>query len=119
MALFSPLLTKDERTSLDKEGRVALRRKRRLEKWPDTDGQPPWKAKAEKALADLAEEAVKWAAREILGNGQDRHIAAVARLMTRAGLGGPFAMSAASMAIGVAFELVIDLLDADDEGELE
>lgn len=89
---MSRWLTKEERRTLSPEERQALRRERKLAKWPDTNGKPPWigelgdvlesfAQRASIVLIKAAMEAVKAAALSSLSGGQARHNFAVDRLL--------------------------------------
>lgn len=90
------LLTKTERRSLDASERRALRKVRALERWPDTDGRPPWLVATGDALANLAQKAaiilaraaaaaVLGAARSTIEGGEAKHEFAVDALLRSAG----------------------------------
>lgn len=89
----------------------AARRARRLAKWPDTDGVPPWVPKAGETLKVLAREAVKFAATLALEGGRAKHDAAVARVLDSVGAtgrAGDMATNLASEAVWRAFEELED-----------
>ena len=112
-----PLLTPEERRRLTPQEKKALRKQRRLERWPETDGRPPWVRKATLALKSLAFEAVIWAADQHLAGGRERHDAAVKRVTDRAGITNGFATELVAEAVWRAFRSLEDENYFDKEGE--
>lgn len=91
----------------------AARRARRLEKWPDTNGRPPWVLDAGEVLKAIAIEAVKFAAETVIGSGRQKHDVAVSRVLNRMGADGrtgELVTNLASEAVWRAFEHI----DGDD-----
>jgi hypothetical protein len=91
MAWLSP----EERESLTRPERRALRQRRKLERWPETGGRPPWLVRAEGVLVRVAQRAtivlirasvaaVKAAAVAVLSGGRARHEFAVSALLAAA-----------------------------------
>lgn len=87
-------LTPTER-KLPRPERRALRQARKLERWPDTNGRPPWLVRAEGVLLRVSREvaevlvraatvAVLQAATAIAAGGQVRHELALAALLAAA-----------------------------------
>ena len=108
-----PLLTPEEKALPPKERR-ALRKQRRLEKWPDTDGRPPWVLHAGEVLKAIALEAVRFAAQTVVGAGREKHDVAVARVLDRMGVNG----KAGELVTNLASEAVWDAFES-MEGEID
>ena len=91
---MSRWLTPEER-ELPRDERRKLRQARKRERWPDTDGRPPWVVRtgtvlralaqdAAVALVIIAREAVLAAAGAALSGGRARHDLAVERVLEAA-----------------------------------
>ncbi len=116
---MSRLLTPAER-ELPREERRALRRARKLEKWPDTNGRPPWLVRTEGVLSRLGQRAILIianaagtavlnAAAATLAGGQARHEFAVAALVAVAASEAiDLARKDAAGIIADTFELFVD-----------
>ena len=116
---------RQERQELDRSGRIALRRTRKLERWPNTNGRPPWLVRAEGVLLRVSQRAalilgraalaavVDAAAGSLVG-GQLRHEFAVAALV---GTAAAYAIDLAKEDAAGLVEDAYELLD--DEGALD
>lgn len=61
-----PWLTKAERESLDRPARIALRKERQLERWPETDGRSPFAVRVEGAVVAILGAAARLLIREVI-----------------------------------------------------